>query len=88
MVAYKQIARKFFAQAVGVARERQGLSQEEMAELLRVSARAYGDLERGKYMLSALSLLFFLITLETQEVAALLAAFRRRIEQEDWNDVA
>ena len=46
-------------QAYKIRREL-GLSQEQMSEQLRITTRAYGDLERGKYCFSAFALLFLL----------------------------
>ncbi|MFR7893919.1 MAG: helix-turn-helix domain-containing protein [Dysosmobacter sp.] len=37
------------------------LTQEAMAEQLRISSRAYSDLERGKYAASAPTLLFLFL---------------------------
>ena len=54
-----------------------GYTQERMAELLHISTRAYSDLERGKYSVSALTLLFFMSELHETEVLALLNDFRQ-----------
>ena len=45
-------------------RQQKSLTQEAMAERLRISSRAYSDLERGKYAASALTLLFLFSILE------------------------
>ena len=52
MNPYKEILRKFFSKYVSTLRKRRGLTQEEMAEKLRITGRAYSDLERGIYCLS------------------------------------
>lgn len=49
MNPYKEILRKFFSEYVGTLRKRRGLTQEQMAEKLRITGRAYSDLERGIY---------------------------------------
>ena len=49
-----------------------------MAEQLRITSRAYGDLERGKYCFSAIALLFVLLMLSDDELQALLEGFRKR----------
>ena len=49
MNPYKEILRKFFSKYVSTLRKRRGLTQEEMAEKLRITGRAYSDLERGIY---------------------------------------
>ena len=56
---YKQLLKELFCGHLRRFRQRMELSQDEMAERLRVSSRAYGDLERGKYCFSAVALLFF-----------------------------
>ena len=52
MNPYKEILRKFFSKYVSTLRKRRGLTQEEMAEKLRITGRAYSDLERGIYCFS------------------------------------
>ena len=58
MNPYKEILRKFFSKYVSTLRKRRGLTQEEMAEKLRITGRAYSDLERGIYCFSAVALVF------------------------------
>ena len=88
MTAYKQLVRAFFSEAAYAIRRRRELTQEEMAERMRISCRAYGDLERGKYSFSTLALIFFLLMLEDEEVIELLAAFRRKVKALELQDVA
>ena len=64
MNPYKEILRKFFSKYVSTLRKRRGLTQEEMAEKLRITGRAYSDLERGIYCFSAVALVFLLLMLE------------------------
>ena len=47
MNPYKETLRKFFSEYFGALRKRRGLTQEQMAEKLRITGRAYSDLERG-----------------------------------------
>ena len=49
MKLYKEALRSFFSGYVSALRRRRGLTQEEMAERLRITGRAYSDLERGIY---------------------------------------
>ena len=49
MNPYKEILRKFFSEYVGALRKRRGLTQEQMAEKLRITGRAYSDLEPVSY---------------------------------------
>lgn len=69
-------------------RQRRGLTQEEMAEKLRITARAYGDLERGKFCFSAPALMALLLILKEDEVAELLNDFRKITEKLDGKEVA
>lgn len=88
MAAYKQLIRDFFSVAVKVVRRKRQMTQEEMAERLRISCRAYGDLERGKFSLSALALIFFLLMLEDNEVIELLKVFRGKVKALELQDAA
>ena len=72
MRIYKTLTREFLSQYTDALRKRLDLTQEKMAESLRITYRAYGDLERGKYCFSAASLLFLLLLLEDEEVLDLL----------------
>ena len=49
MNLYKEILRKFFSEYIDTLRKRRGLTQEQMAEKLRITGRAYSDLERVIY---------------------------------------
>ena len=68
MNPYKEILRKFFSEYVSALRKRRGLTQEQMAEKLRITVRAYSDLERGIYCFSAVALVFLLLMLEEREI--------------------
>lgn len=63
-------------------------SQEDVAELLRISSRAYGSIENGGNGMSASSLMFFLSILPEESVLAMLNDFRsymKDIEQQKEN---
>lgn len=51
------------------------VTQEDMAALLHITPRAYGDLERGRSNFSAITLIIFLAKLPSNEQAAILRAF-------------
>ena len=74
MKLYKMLAKEFIAEHAGGLRRARGLTQEEMAEQLHITSRAYGDLERGRYCFSAAPLLL----LSDRELAAFLGGFRER----------
>ena len=52
------------------------------------TARAYGDLERGKFCFSAPTLMALLLILKEDEVAELLNDFRKITEKLDGKEVA
>ena len=79
MKQYKTLAKEFLAEYTVALRKLRNLTQDEMAERLRITSRAYGDLERGKYCLSAIALLFFLLMLSDDERKTLLEGFRKRV---------
>ena len=85
MNPYKEILRKFFSKYVSTLRKRRGLTQEEMAEKLRITGRAYSDLERGIYCFSAVALVFLLLMLEEGEI---LSPLREEIEKVESREVA
>ena len=82
MNTYKTLAREMLSAYVDVLRNSRKLTQEEMAERLRISSRAYSDLERGKYCFSTITLLFLLLMLSEEEVMAFLQDMRRLVEQQ------
>ena len=65
-----------------------GLTQEEMAERLRITGRAYSDLERGIYCFSAVALVFLLLMLEEHEIKELLSSLRKEIAKVEDREVA
>lgn len=88
MNLYKVILRSFFSEYVGALRNRRGWTQEEMAEKLRITGRAYSDLERGVYCFSAVALVFLLLMLEEGEIKELLSPLREKIEKAEGREVA
>ena len=88
MNPYKEILRKIFSEYVGALRKRRGLTQEQMAEKLRITGRAYSDLERGIYCFSAVALVFLLLMLEEGEIKELLSSLRDEIEKVEGREVA
>lgn len=88
MNQYKSIVKELLAGYISKLRKRQKLTQEEMAEQLHITSRAYGDLERGKYCLSTLVLLFFLLILNKEEIMSLLEEFRKAILELENKDAA
>ena len=81
MNPYIEILRKFFSKYVSTLRKRRGLTQEEMAEKLRITGRAYSDLERDIYCFSVAALVFLLLMLEEWEIKELLSPLLEEIEK-------
>ena len=77
---YKAIAKKYLSSISDALRTERNLTQENMAERLRISSRAYGDLERGKYCFSTTALLFMMNMMENEEVGMLLDGFQEQVE--------
>ena len=81
MKQYKSLVRTCLAEWALSYRKRRSLTQEQMAEQLRITSRAYGDLERGRYCFSALALLMFLSILSAEERNAFFIDFRSRLSK-------
>lgn len=88
MKQHKMLAKKFLAEYTDSLRKLRDLTQDEMAEQLHITSRAYGDLERGKYCFSAIALLFLLLMLSDAELEDFLDRFRRRIYDLEQKEVA
>ena len=88
MKQYRALAKNFLAEYVNALRKRRNLTQDEMAERLRITSRAYGDLERGKYCFSAVALLFLLLMLSEDEAKDFLREFRKRVDELEHKEAA
>lgn len=88
MKSYKMLVKEFLAEYTDALRKLRNLTQDEMAEQLRITARAYGDLERGKYCFSAIALLFLLLMLNDDERKAFLEGFRKRVYDLEHKEAA
>lgn len=76
---YKQVFRARLSGMLAAHRARLGISQAKMAQRLRITLRAYTDLENGRSNFSAWSLLFFMIALPDEDVCQLLRALRQDV---------
>lgn len=88
MKLYKMLAKEFLAEYSDKLRKDRDLTQEEMAERLRITSRAYGDLERGKYCFSTIALLFLLLMLNDEELKDFLDRFRNRVRSLEQKEAA
>ena len=64
MKPYPALLAELLSKELYSLRQQKSLTQGAMAERLRISSRAYSDLERGKYAASAPTLLFLFSILE------------------------
>ena len=71
-----------------LSKELYSLTQEAMAEQLRISSRAYSDLERGKYAASAPTLLFLFSMLEADAQRVLIQQFMKQVQALEGTDAA
>lgn len=81
MSDYKELLKHILASYADSLRSSRKLTQEQMAEQLRISNRSYSDLERGIYCFSASSLLFLLLQLDESARSSLLEDFRSAVEE-------
>jgi len=88
MNAYKKLLRDVLSEYTDMLRKKRDLTQEEMAEYLRITSRAYGDLERGKYCFSSIALLFLFLMLESSELIELLNRLREKVTALEEQDAA
>ena len=88
MKQYKMLTKEFLAEYTDTLRKIRNLTQDEMSERLRITSRAYGDLERGKYCFSAIALLFLLLMLSDDELKAFLEGFRKRVHDLEHKEAA
>lgn len=88
MKPYKLLVKEFLAEYAGALRKHRNLTQDEMAEQLRITGRAYGDMERRKYCFSAHALLFLLLMLREEEIKCFLEKFRKQADEMERREVA
>ena len=88
MNQYTVLLRGFLTEQIKTYRRARRITQEAMAEALRISTRYYIDVEHGRSGCSAATLMFFLLLLPDEELLRLCAAFRRMVDEEDAHVVA
>lgn len=79
---------RILSEELSSLRQQKALTQEAMAEQLRISSRAYSDLERGRYAASAPTLLFLFSMLEADAQSALVRQFMNRVQALEGTDAA
>lgn len=88
MHQYSLLLRAFLKERIKNRRKALHLTQETMAEKLRISPRSYISLEQGKSGCSAATLMFFLMILSDEDLLQLCEEFRRWVNEEDTHEVA
>ena len=83
MKPYPALLAELLSEELSSLRQQKALTQEAMAEQLRISSRAYSDLERGRYAASAPTLLFLFSMLDAEAQGALVQQFMDRAEVYD-----
>lgn len=81
MEQYKTSFQAYLGNVVKAIRLRNRISQEQMAELLRITTRSYSDLERNRFCISLLPFIFLLFQLSNEEIIRLVAELRRLTEE-------
>ena len=67
MAKFRLSIQPFFSDSLFKSRHLWQLTQEKMAELLRISSRAYRELEKGRSSCSAETLVFFLAQMTVED---------------------
>ena len=88
MKPYPALLAELLSEELSSLRQQMALTQEAMAERLRISSRAYSDLERGRYAASAPTLLFLFSMLDTEAQGALVQQFMKRVQTLEGTDAA
>ena len=88
MKPYPALLAELLSKELYSLRQQKSLTQEAMAEQLRISSRAYSDLERGKYAASAPTLLFLFSMLEADAQSTLVQQFMKQVQALEGTDAA
>ena len=88
MKPYPALLSELLSTELSSLRQQMALTQEAMAERLRISSRAYSDLERGRYAASAPTLMFLFSMLDAEALDALVQQFMKRVQALEGADAA
>ena len=88
MKPYPALLAELLSKELYSLRQQKSLTQEAMAEQLRISSRAYSDLERGRYAASAPTLMFLFSMLDAEAQGALIRQFMQRVQALEGTDAA
>ena len=82
MHQHRNLLLEFLLERIEDCRKSRKVTQETMAEWLRISARSYGYIKAGTYGCSATTLMFFFLILTEEEVIQLRLDFLTLVEGE------
>ena len=88
MKPYPALLSELLSTELSSLQQQMALTQEAMAERLRISSRAYSDLERGRYAASAPTLMFLFSMLDAEALDALVQQFMKRVQALEGTDAA
>jgi len=88
MKPYPALLAELLSEELSSLRQQMALTQEAMAERLRISSRAYSDLERGRYAASAPTLMFLFSMLDAEAQGDLVRQFMKRVQALEGTDAA
>ena len=88
MKPYPALLAELLSAELSSLRQKMALTQEAMAEQLRISSRAYSDLERGRYAASAQTLMFLFSMLDAEAQSDLVRQFMKRVQVLEGTDAA
>lgn len=88
MRVYKEFTKTYLIPLLRPWRKERGLTQEDMAEELRMSSRSYAALERGESGFSATTLLFFLALLTDEELLQVVREFLSMVIWKEQHEAA
>ena len=88
MKPYPALLSELLSTELSSLRQQMALTQEAMAERLRISSRAYSDLERGRYAASAPTLMVLFSMLDAEALDALVQQFMKRVQALEGTDAA
>ena len=86
MRKFKTQLQSYLCNVLARSRHDRGITQEKMAELLYLTTRAYGSLERGKSGFSAVTVILFLALLSDEGIVRVVRDFARLLPELEENE--
>ena len=83
MRTYNDVAKEYLRRFIRPMRKKLKLTQEKMAEAMRMASRSLGAAERGEDGVSATTLLFFLSLLPDADILRIVRGFPEEVRQRE-----